>query len=132
MNHRQLYLLTTLLVISFALPAAAEEDASPGAWSKTKDAFNEFYPKYIPGHLEIGTRATHYTFTDDTQGEPHQGSFLGSLNEVHESQNYAPVKVFLQYNIRKTDDMIQGRSKFVTHVGQKITFNAVCRFCLLC
>ena len=108
MNHRKKFLLAFVWVLFFTLPAAAEEnqdwkekfsEKAAATWVQTKEAHKKYYPEYIQGHLEIGTRSTHYIFTDDTQGEPWKGSFLGTLNEVHESQNYAPIKVFLQYKI---------------------------------
>lgn len=60
-------------------------------------AEDQFFQEHIHNHLEIGTRALGYSFKDNTRGEPFNGSYLGSLNEIYEHQNYAPTKVFAQY-----------------------------------
>ena len=113
MNLKNLFLLVVISLILGALPlSAAESKPGPATepvaegeswsekWGQARETFTKkIYPEYIQGHLEVGTRSTGYTFTEDTQGEPFDGSFLGSLNEVHESQNYAPIKFFIQYKI---------------------------------
>ena len=48
-------------------------------------------------HWEVGTRITHYTFRDSTQGRKFEGSFIGSLTKLKEDQDYLPTKVFVQY-----------------------------------
>lgn len=113
MSPKKLFLLVIVNVMLSALPLSAADSATEAVaegeswsekwaekWDLAKEKYtNNIYPEYIQGHLELGTRSTGYTFTEDTQGQPFQGSFLGSLNEVHESQNYAPIKFFVQYKI---------------------------------
>jgi len=74
------------------------EESQPQVTEEAKDQpGQDFFQQYIHDHLEIGTRSTGYTFKTDTKGAPFNGSYLGSLNEIHEHQNYAPVKAYVQY-----------------------------------
>lgn len=96
MNHRVgiVLVITSLMFCALVSVAAATQKETD---SEIKAQATKLYEKYIPNHLEVGTRATIYSFTDSTQGQPFDGSFLGSLNEVHENQNVAPVNAFVQY-----------------------------------
>jgi len=58
-----------------------------------------FYEKYLRDRLSIGTRVLWYSLTDTEQGEEFDGSFLGSLNRTEESQDLAPVYIYLEYAI---------------------------------
>jgi len=96
MNRKIIVPLVVVAVMFCSVMASASEDVTEV--EKNTDG-KDFFQEYIHSHLEIGTRSTGYSFTDDVQGDPFDGSYLGSLNEVHESQNYAPVKVFAQYKL---------------------------------
>jgi len=60
-----------------------------------------FYEKYLSGRLELGTRITKYSLKETKRGEKNRGSFIGSINELHEDQDYAPTKVYGQYKATK-------------------------------
>lgn len=46
--------------------------------------------------IEVGTRALHISLRKDSQGEPHKGSFIGSINELDPNQVYTPHHPYVQ------------------------------------
>ena len=56
-----------------------------------------FYSSHIDNKLEIGTRINHIVLLDDKRGEPYNGSFVGSVTQLREDQDYLPVRFYVQY-----------------------------------
>ncbi len=74
--------------------------------------FPDFYEDYLAGKLELGTRITYYKLTDTQRGKSNDGSFIGSITELEENQDYTPFKLYAQY-------------KFLPFLGAGITYDRV-------
>lgn len=63
-----------------------------------------FYDHYIRDRLHIGTRVMAFSLLEKEAGDKQEGkfpssSFLGSLTNLEEVQNYAPIYLYVQYDI---------------------------------
>lgn len=90
------------LVLCLAAPllqaqviAPSDPDAQPAP--AAAPAADLAAPAALPSRWELGTRITYYDFRTNRKGEKFKGSFLGSLYEIKEDQDYSPTKVFAQY-----------------------------------
>ena len=59
----------------------------------------EVAPEKATSKWELGTRSTYYVFRDNTKGKKFDGSYVGSLYELKDDQNYWPIKLFAQYMV---------------------------------
>jgi len=48
---------------------------------------------------QIGTRFLQVKLQDDIRGTPNNGSFFGTITQIHEKQDNAPDKIYLQYRL---------------------------------
>ena len=76
------------IVFAFSTRAQQIETAPQESTNSAKSASMWRY--------ELGLRSLHMELSKDKQGEPFNGSFIGSINELDVNQQYAPVHPYLQ------------------------------------
>jgi len=75
-------------------------ESSLMSWFTVTAQKDSSYYKYVVKRLEVGTRITHLTLLDDTRGTPYSGSFVGTVTQLREDQDFAPVKFYIQYKVK--------------------------------
>ncbi|MGF1529848.1 MAG: hypothetical protein ACFCU4_00620 [Puniceicoccaceae bacterium] len=90
--------ILALALASQLVPSVSAQEAFSTSSNKT------FYESFIADRLHIGTRILAFSLLESQRGDKREGkfpreSFLGSLTNLEEEQNYAPIYFFLQYDI---------------------------------
>ncbi len=92
-------------VVSDPATAPAEPVAAPAEpveHAKIAPSYVEPETTGESGSWMIGTRIIHFELQDDTRGTKFNNSFMGSITEIKDEQDYTPDKVFVQYRIVKS------------------------------